>query len=249
MQRYFLEKTESLERPIVLPPEVCHHLVTVLRAQVGSKAEFVFPDRTVFIGQVSTIENKQVTVKFVEQINNDSQLPIQIIIACGLPKGEKTQLITQKATELGVHQIIFFESERSVSRWASNKVVRKIERLQTIAKNASEQSHRSDIPTVTYLPNLDDVLKLDANQKVVAWEEAAKQGEQAKLAQVFNTMKAQQILLAIFGPEGGLSETEVKRMQAQNVIAAGLGPRILRTETAPLYLLAAASYHFELERK
>ena len=78
--------------------------------------------------------------------------------------------------------------------------------------------------------------------RLVAWEESAKQGETSALAQVLTKLTAGEQVVAIFGPEGGLTTGEVERMQAAGVVPVGLGPRILRTETAPLYFLSAVSY-------
>lgn len=246
MQRYFLPFEKTDEQLIKLPKETAHHLRTVLRAEVGTPAEFVFKDHQAYLGRVAKVDDGT-WVTLESKLDENRSLPIRITIACGLPKGEKTQLITQKATELGVDRIIFFQSERSISKWNTEKQGKKVERLQTIAQNASEQSHRTDVPIIEYMPKLEQVLALPYDQKLVAWEEAAKQGEQSKLVQVFNHLTEGQTLLAIFGPEGGLSEQEVSLMNQAGVETAGLGPRILRTETAPLYLLAAASFHFELE--
>lgn len=153
----------------------------------------------------------------------------------------------QKATELGAKRIIFFESARSVSHWNDQRQGKKVERLQKIANAAAEQSHRNQIPEVSYVKDLKSLLTVFSfDHQVVAWEESAKQGERAALATVFDQVTPGQSLLAIFGPEGGLTETEVETMTAAGVVACGLGPRILRTETAPLYLMAAVSYHFEL---
>ena len=156
-------------------------------------------------------------------------------------------LIVQKATELGADKIVFFDAARSISHWQGNKQKRKIERLQKIAESAAEQSHRNKIPQVEYSANLDQLLaNYPATKRIVAWEESAKQGEASVLAQQFNALKPGDSVLAVFGPEGGLTENEIAKMNEAGMIAAGLGPRILRTETAPLYFMAAISYAMEL---
>ena len=76
--------------------------------------------------------------------------------------------------------------------------------------------------------------------------ERLRQGETSALAQQFNALKPGDSILAVFGPEGGLTENEIAKMNEAGVVAAGLGPRILRTETAPLYFMAAISYAMEL---
>lgn len=81
---------------------------------------------------------------------------------------------------------------------------------------------------------------------IAAYEESAREGEDSALPSLFQTMKKGQSVLCIFGPEGGISEKELILLQDANTTLAGLGPRILRTETAPLYVLSAASFYFDL---
>lgn len=246
MQRYFLNVSPT-EQPLTLPKEIAHHLTTVLRAQVGTKLEVVFADHQAYLATV-VATTPQTKIKVLKALDRQSELPVKVTLLCGLPKTkEKPELIVQKATELGANRIVFFEAQRSVSHWASNKQERKIGRLQKIADAAAEQSHRNYQPQVSYFPNLTAALAAaPADFRLVAWEESAKQGETAALAQVMAKIQPGQSLVAIFGPEGGLTEQEVEQMKASGVIPAGLGPRILRTETAPLYFLAAVSYACEL---
>ena len=84
--------------------------------------------------------------------------------------------------------------------------------------------------------------------KLIAYEDSAKQGEKSVLAEVLSKLKISSQLMVVFGPEGGLAENEVKQLIQNGFKACGLGPRILRTETAPLYLLSAVSYQLELLR-
>ena len=82
---------------------------------------------------------------------------------------------------------------------------------------------------------------------LVAYEESAKQGEKSQLVQSFQALQPGQRVLAIFGPEGGITPKEIEIFTQAGAFLCGLGPRILRCETAPLYLLGAASYQFELQ--
>jgi len=84
--------------------------------------------------------------------------------------------------------------------------------------------------------------------KVAAFEEESRNGETSNFASTLQGMNRGESLLLVFGPEGGLSEEEVELLKEHDFTLCGLGPRILRTETAPLYTLAAISYHFELLR-
>lgn len=246
MQRYFLD-AQPVDGLLTLPQDVAHHLTTVLRAQAGTKVEIVPSDHRAYLAEV-VATTPQTTVKIIKPLGTDSELPVTVTLLCGLPKTkEKPELIVQKATELGASKVVFFESERSISHWAANKRARKLGRLQKIADSAAEQLHRNCQPQVAYYADLATALAAEsADFRVVAWEESAKQGEAAALAQVLTKIKPGQSIMAVFGPEGGLTTGEVYQMTAAGVIPVGLGPRILRTETAPLYLMAAISYALEL---
>lgn len=246
MQRYFVA-AEPGTATITLPPEIAHHLTTVLRAQRGTQVELVLADHQAYLAEVVATQ-PVTTVKLLQKLAGNSELPVQVTLLCGLPKTkEKPEWIVQKATELGATTIAFFEAERSVSHWAANKRERKLARLQKIADGAAEQSHRNYQPQVAYYPGLREALAANpAPVRLVAWEESAKRGETSALAQQLAKLTAGDRLVAIFGPEGGLTTGEVEQMQAAGVTAVGLGPRILRTETAPLYFLAAVSYACEL---
>lgn len=245
MQRYFINQPAD-QKEIELPKDVAHHLVTVMRAQACSQIEVVLADHRVYLATVTTTSPAQIQI--VKDLDRDSELPLRVTLLCGLPKTkEKPEMIVQKATELGADKIVFFESARSISHWAKQKQAKKLARLQKIADGAAEQSHRNRQPQVAYAPDLATALAENpADHRVVAWEESAKQGETRALHQVLTGMTPGQSLVAIFGPEGGLTSQEVEQMQAVGVVPVGLGPRILRTETAPLYFLAAVSYAGEL---
>lgn len=246
MQRYFVDEKLGNNGLITLPQDIAHHFITVLRADEGTQCELVLNDHQVY--RCSLVDRGRAIVKVEEKLQQNAELPVRVTLACGLPKTkDKPEFIVQKGTELGADEIIFFEAARSVSHWNANKQEKKIARLQKIADGAAEQSHRNSIPQIKYLSNLTALLKdVQADRKVVAWEESAKHGETSRLAQLLNASHSGERWLAIFGPEGGLSEQEILQMKAQQVQPVGLGPRILRTETAPLYLMSAISYATEL---
>lgn len=248
MQHYFVNQSGKLGDKIDLPKDVAHHFIDVMRAKVGDHCELVLNQEETFLGRLSQVKPAQLILE--KKLDRDVELPVHAMIACGLPKTKgKPELIVQKGTELGADQIIFFPAAWSVARWAANKLPKKLGRLQTIAKSAAEQSHRQKIPQVSYCPSLQELLdNYPADLRIVAWEESAKQGEASQLVRSFDQVKAGQSCLGIFGPEGGLTSQEVSQMQAAGVVPAGLGPRILRTETAPLYFLAALSVETELQR-
>ena len=158
MQRYFIDQSKTAGK-VILPEEVAHHLVTVLRAAVGTKFELVMADHQAYLAELISITPGNVIAKLIENLGKDSELPVKTILACGLPKTkEKPERIVQKGTELGADKIVFFEAERSISHWNSQKQPRKIARLQKIADAAAEQSHRNVKPQIEYCPSLKQLL-------------------------------------------------------------------------------------------
>jgi 16S rRNA (uracil1498-N3)-methyltransferase len=245
VQRYFV--TDQLPNDKVeLSADISHHLVDVMRAKVGDQIEIVCADHQVYLATIVNLAPTLVKVK--QPLNSGAEMPVEVTIACGLPKTkEKPQLIVQKGTELGATRIIFFNCQRSISHWTMPRREKKLARLQKIANSAAEQSHRTTQPQVLYRESWQEVLNdFPADSAVVAWEESAKRGEASRLKSALASLKEGARVTAFFGPEGGLTSTEVEAMNAQGVLSVGLGPRILRTETAPLYFLSSVSYQTEL---
>lgn len=251
MQRYF--ENERLDvKNFELPKEIYKHAIVVMRAKVGTKFELVTPDKKVHVMEVTAIAKQTAQAKEVAVFEQVTELPVETTIVCGLSKGDKAEFIVQKGTELGADHFIFFKGKYSVAKWDAKKQGKKVERLEKIAQAAAKQSHRTTIPTVNYAPSL-QALTLEPNEKgLIAYEEAAKQGESGNFVKILKELKEKQNeserpkLKAVFGPEGGLAVQEVQALEDKGYRRAGLGPRIMRAETAPLYLLSSLSFALEL---
>lgn len=245
MQQYFVDQIVNSNELVNLDKASNHHLVTVMRAKINEQIEIVDTNKQVFLASIQSIENKQANLKIKKEIDRDNELPIDVTIVCGLSKNNKPELIVQKSTELGASQIIFVSMNRSITNW-KNKTESKIKRLQEVALNAAQQSHRNVIPKVKYIPNLSEIMNLKVDARIVAYEESAKQGETSTLKQTIMNLNNKGSLIGVFGPEGGIDESEIDLMLKNNYKLAGLGPRILRAETAPLYFLSSISVVSEL---
>lgn len=250
MQRYFLEEPYQKKATYTLEGEAYHHLVRVMRMTTGQQVYVVFADQVAILAEISGITETQVTVVELEKEQQEKELPVSITIASGYPKGDKLDYIVQKATELGMAHFIGFPAKTSVVKWDDKKLAKKQQRLTKIAQEAAEQSQRQLTPTVTLLTNQTELVASFSayDQVLVAYEEAAKSGETAQLVQTFESLAPGSRLLVLFGPEGGITPEEQMTFEQAAAKRCGLGPRILRTETAPLYVLSAASYVFELKR-
>jgi 16S rRNA (uracil1498-N3)-methyltransferase len=249
LQRYFVNK-KAVDNHFFIDEDDRHHIVKVMRMQIGDKLICVDPVGKAAVCRVAEITDEKVVADVVQWKEEISELPISITIASGLPKGDKLEWIIQKGTELGAHEFVPFSAARSVVKWDEKKAAKKIDRWQKIAKEAAEQSHRTFLPEVVSPLTFKALLEKSKNYhyRVAAFEEESRNGETSIFAMTLQRMKKGESLLVVFGPEGGLSEEEVQLLRAHDFALCGLGPRILRTETAPLYTLAAISYHFELLR-
>ncbi|WP_026692847.1 16S rRNA (uracil(1498)-N(3))-methyltransferase [Peribacillus kribbensis] len=250
MQRYFISNKNISEECVRISGDDFHHLANVLRAKPGETIYCVEENGRAALVEITEITNEAIIGNIIEWIDEQKEMPVRVSVASGLPKGDKLDYIIQKGTEMGAFEFIPFIAARSVVKWDEKKASKKTERLQRIAKEAAEQSHRGRIPEVMPPVRLEGLIKKADRftHKLIAYEEEAKQGEKSVLSSVLGDIQAGESILFIFGPEGGFSEKEIDLLVENGFIACGLGPRILRTETAPLYALSAVSYHTELLR-
>lgn len=245
MQRYFAKNEEDT---FFIQEDDYHHIVRVMRMDIDDEIYCVNNLQQVARCRIEKISENEVIVKVVQWLEGEIELPVSVSIVSGLPKGDKLEWIIQKGTELGAFKFIPFIAARSVVKWDEKKGGKKLVRWNKIAKEAAEQSHRTMIPEVSSPISIKELIKLSEgyNVKLIAYEEEAREGESSVLTKSLQSMTKGQSMLAVFGPEGGLTESEVALLKEHGFMTCGLGPRILRTETAPLYLLSAVSYHFEL---
>ncbi|MDP1420791.1 16S rRNA (uracil(1498)-N(3))-methyltransferase [Peribacillus simplex] len=250
MQRYFLNEVDINGNTVTISGDDFHHIARVMRMGPGERIITVKGNGMTAIAEISEITDDAVIGTVTEWKNEEKELPVRVVIASGLPKGDKLEYIVQKGTELGAVEFIPFIAARSVVKWDHKKVGKKLERLQKISKEAAEQSHRTVIPAIKDPMTADQLAGYASgfDHKLIAFEEEAKRGETSVLASVLKDITAGQSILFVFGPEGGLADKEIEKLTDAGFMACGLGPRILRTETAPLYALSAVSYHVELLR-
>jgi 16S rRNA (uracil1498-N3)-methyltransferase len=249
LQRYFVSNNQFLNGGYVaISGDDYHHIVRVMRMSEGAEIICCNENSEAALCEIEQITNEKVIARIIKWIEEKTELPIHIYIAHGLPKGDKLELVIQKGTELGAFSFIPFLAARSVVKWEDKKAEKKLERWKKIAKEAAEQSQRARIPDVYAPMTIRELIEfaVTIDYRLVAYEEEAKRGEKAVLAKVLREIKPGQSLLVLFGPEGGFSEQEISLLHDNGFLSCSLGPRILRTETAPLYVLAAASYEWEL---
>ena len=191
------------------------------------------------VWQETTVECE---LRFIKE--DGVELPAKIYLFQGLPKADKLELIIQKSVELGVYQVIPVETKRSVVKLDEKKAKAKTARWQQISEAAAKQSKRGIIPEVKEPVSFRKALELakDMDVKLIPYELA--EGME-RTRQLIEGIQSGQTIAIFIGPEGGFDEAEIQAARDVGIESITLGRRILRTETAPLAILAWLGYHLE----
>ncbi|WP_092492517.1 MULTISPECIES: 16S rRNA (uracil(1498)-N(3))-methyltransferase [Virgibacillus] len=247
MQRYFVPETNWGKDEVIINADDAHHINRVMRLQAGDKIICNHPDGIAAICEITSSGNDGVQLVIMEWLEESSELPIEVTIAQGLPKSDKFELVLQKGTELGATAFTPIQAERSIVVWDDKKAEKKFKRYSKIVKEASEQSHRTKIPQINDVTTIEKLIEESSNydKKLFAYEEEAKTSEFQSFGTIISEMDSGNRVLVCIGPEGGFSEKEADQLKQHGFTSVRLGPRILRTETASLYVLASISYQFE----
>lgn len=244
MTRFFIPADQIQGNVIVLKGSDRHHLLTVLRREVGSRITVLNGRGAEYEAIIREIGPDYVTGEIVAEITKAAEPRVKIRLAQSLPKADKFELLLQKNTEVGVS---FFQpvfSERSTIKLEPGTVSKKEERWRKIISEAAEQSGRKIIPElepVCYWNQAMASLNRRPGLVLIPWE-----GERENsLKKVLEDTRGIPELVTVFiGPEGGFSQREVNQARENGAVPVTLGPRILRTETAGLVVATAILYHY-----
>ena len=189
-----------------------------------------------------------VILDIVSSSKGNTEPPYKLVLYQALPKSDKMEFIIQKSVEAGVSKVVPFVSERCISRPDKQGGKNKVERWNKIALEAAKQSGRGIVPCVEDICTYDDALK-DAkeSQLKILFYEGDNTVSLKNVLSGIKTDNANPLTIAIIiGAEGGFSIEEVAKSEGAGFTPTGLGPRILRCETAPIVALGAISYALEL---
>ncbi len=225
MRRLFVER---IEPRMALSKEQSHYLRGVLRLESGAEVE-VFDGR----GARHRALLEGDLLRLGGPLPSAPQRALDVLLVQALAKGEKMDLIVQKATELGAARIVPLASERAVVKLSTGAA--RLQRWRRIAQEAARQSGRADVPPIDEPCGFDDVLR-------ILREQPERQGlildpREKSLRLSAAARGLSQVLLAV-GPEGGFSPAEIETARGGGMIPVALGPLVLRTETASLAALA-----------
>ena len=243
MPRFFVPGEQIENTSITILGQDAFHIARTLRMAVGDEITVCDQNGLTHDVVLKEIRDERVLCEILSSREDHSESPLSIRLFCAWPKGDKSELIVQKAVELGASEITFFASERCIKHPKDEKLPRQIARLQKIAEEAAKQSRRSRLPQIATPLSFGEMLKKakEADLPLFCFE-----GEDVCSLKEALEGKTPQSVAVIVGAEGGFSPEEANLAKEVGLLSVHLGKRILRCETAPLVALSALLFTFEL---
>lgn len=234
--RVHVDAPLAAQSNLTLPAGPARHLVRVLRLGAGDALRLFNGRGGEYDGTIEAVRRDEVTVRIGAHHAVERESPLSITLLQGIARGEKMDLILQKATELGVTAIVPLTMARSTVRLDAKSAAAKQQHWQAVVISACEQCERNTVPAVHAPQSLAQALAASPpGLNFILRPEAGAAG----LPQLLNQSQAGAAIRLLVGPEGGFDPAESAAAQHAGFRACRLGPRVLRTETAGLAALAA----------
>lgn len=239
MNRFYHPSPLELKQKIHLSNKVAHHATHVLRLRTDDKIILFHNDLYDYSAVITDINKKTVKVYIDSRFENQKNPTIHLRLFQSLSSSEKMDWIIQKSVELGVGSIIPMYSKRSNIKLQGSRAEKKLSHWQQVVISACEQSGRSSLPKISLPKKIEECL----NQENANHLKLILSPKEKNNLQSINNSSVKKIDIMI-GPEGGFAEEELNQAIKSNFVPIGLGPRILRTETAPLSILSILQYKY-----
>lgn len=233
MPRFFIKRDlpANVGDFIAIDGQDAIHIRRSLRMNIGDSLVLCDEQGHDYQTSIDAFDQDVVVLKVNEVMKNCTEPSVKVTLYQGLPKSDKLETIIQKCVELGVSNVVPVVLSRSIAK-PGDKVKNKQERWQKIAMEAAGQSGRGICPQVECPITFQELLKrIESEKTLICYENGGYPlGEQVSIEDTSVSL--------VIGPEGGLSEDEVEKMKAVGGTVVTMGPRILRTETAPIAAMA-----------
>lgn len=232
--RIYLDQVLTIDSSVLLNESASHYLSKVLRMSVGREL-IVFNGRGgEYAAVITQVDKKSVEIKTGMFNEDNRQSPLSIELAIGISRGERMDWVLQKATELGVTSITPLLTERTEVKVSGERQDKKVQHWQQILISACEQCQRNILPALNDIRTIESWLpQVDAEQKFVLHH---------RHEQSLQSLAKPKKVCLLIGPEGGLTEAEIGLAESHQFQSLRLGPRVLRTETAPLAAISLLQY-------
>lgn len=244
MPRFFVPSENFDGQSVKITGDDAYHIARALRMAVGDEVTVADMQGRQHTCRLTKIRDEACECEIFRTEEGNTESPAEITLYMGYPKGDKLEVVIQKSVELGASRIVPFESSRCVKKPKSEKIEKQNARLSRIAEEAAKQCGRSILPKVTPPVSFAEAIReaKEADIPLFCYEGDGTVSLKSALADA----GGKRTVSVIVGCEGGFSEKEADEARAAGLIAVNLGPRILRCETAPAYVLSAISYVLEL---
>lgn len=248
MQRYFVSKENisiDLSKAIITGKDV-HHIKNVMRMRIGDKIILCTGDKYEYLCEIENI-NTNIYLNVIEEKINENELPCELTIAQGMVHKSKIEEVVRRICELGATSFVSVQMKRSIT-YIKTKDDYKLDRFETIIKEACEQAERGKKLIHFGFMNMKEFLNFSKGYDYlfVCYENSGRDNKNHLLDLLEKIGKDSLInkkILVLVGPEGGFDLDELATLTSNDFKTFGLGPRILRTETAPLMVCSViASY-------
>lgn len=245
MYHFFVSPEQIGEDEIRITGLDVNHIGNVLRMRPGEKICVSDGQNADYYCIIDQITSEQVTARIGSRTEESRELPARIWLFQGLPKGDKMELIIQKAVELGVYAVVPVAMKRSVVKLDEKKAAAKKKRWESISESAAKQSGRQTVPLIGDVTDFKGALKLaaDMERKLLPYEnETGMEGARKAI----ESCCAGDRIAVLIGPEGGFDPAEAALAKEAGFVPLSLGKRILRTETAGLCVLSVLMFRLEI---
>lgn len=241
MPRFYIPRPRIEDQWLKIEGAEARHIQRALRLGTGDSIVVFDGSGKEYEGKIIRKERTSVVIQITRLFSSGEESLLEITLAQSLLKGEKMDYLIQKATELGVKEIIPFFSARSVPLLDRSKSLEKVGRWERIAIGASKQCGRGRIPKIDHLRDYADMLSLPTREslRLILSERGG-----GKLKEILRKSEGKRNVFFIVGPEGGWSQQELEEAKGMGFIPISMGQRILRAETASLCMLSILQYEW-----
>lgn len=246
MHRVFTDEKNinNEDKFLTVTGDDAYHLIKVMRIKKGDEITVCDKNNTDYICQAAHIEKDNIIFNIIDSNASEEEKNYKITLCQAMPKGSKIETVLQKAVELGADNIVIFYCQRCDVKYSKSKEDAKLERYNKIIYEAAKQCNRGIIPVVEIKKSFEEMIKsVNAQGRIImAYEEE----KNVSLRQVLS--KTEGSVCFIVGPEGGFELSEVQYAKNAGAEVVSLGKRILRTETAGIFMLSCCAYEKELSK-
>ena len=243
MRHFYIDPSAATKQLVTIEGAETHHIKNVLRLKPGDQLKLFDGTGNEYLAVISSIDVDKVEVEIQHKLQSDLSAAARVMVAQAFLKEKKMDDLVRRLSELGIAGWIPFFSQRSIARPDKKRLTGRVQRWKRIATEALKQCRRKNMLEISDVLTFDEVLELSkpCDLKIVFWENEATLLKRDIGTQTGISLKS---IMVMLGPEGGFTEQEIEMARQNGFVTAGLGPRILRAETATLAASTLIQYLF-----